>query len=361
MASGPDWSPNKEIVAQQAAETERILAKLLEEPEEPPKKRKKREDKPPEPKKPPRKGWIANRSTEASASDSDAWGNWRSPLFALAAPSSSHPEAASSTAPAPAAAEAAAEEEEVQVESEEEAPAAAEEKPEKAGKGKGKGKKGEKKKKKKKSKAPWPRVKENSAGTWKDGRRSKEARSPRFLRGLIKLNLKRINPIPPAVQEALDKFEEEYGYEVPVPKGFGRNVHPKTPPGGPRQRPKRELSRRKRRPTSGSTSEEEEEEEEEPTAKAAAAAEEAAAPGAEPIALLPEVAAAAKPVGRVISVALATQEAALRRVRAGKATASNYRLRNAAIAQEIAERKSPARGCWSVRRASRAKARARRA
>ena len=55
MASGPDWSPNEESVAQQAAETERILAKLLEEPEEPeepPKKRKKGEDKPPEPKKP---------------------------------------------------------------------------------------------------------------------------------------------------------------------------------------------------------------------------------------------------------------------------------------------------------------------
>ena len=176
-----------------------------------------------------------------------------------------------------------------------------------------------------------------------DGRRSKEARSYRFLRGLIKL--KRNNPIPPPVQEALDKFEEEYGYEVPIPKGFGRNVQPKTPPGGPRQRPKRELTRRKRRPTSRNTSEEEEEE---PTAKAAAAAEEAAAPGTEPIALLPEVAAAAKSAGRVISVALATQEAALRRVRAGKATpesalASNYRLRNAAIAQEIAERKSPAR------------------
>ena len=136
------------------------------------------------------------------------------------------------------------------------------------------------------------------------------------MRGLVKLNLKRNNPIPPAVQEALDKFEEEYGYEVPVPKGFGRNVQPKSPPGGPRQRPKRELTRRKRRPTSGSTSEEEEE----PTAKAAAAAEEAAAQGAEPIALLPEVAAAAKSAGRVISVALATQEAALRRVRAGKAT-----------------------------------------
>ena len=178
-------------------------------------------------------------------------------------------------------------------------------------------------------------MKENSAGKWKDGRRSKEARSYRFLRGLVKLNLKRNNPIPPAVQEAL---EEEYGYEVPVPKGFGRNVQPKSPPGGPRQRPKRELTRRKRRPTSGSTSEEEEE----PTAKAAAAAEEAAAPGAEPTALLPEVAAAAKSAGRVISVALATQEAALRRVRAGKAApesalASNYRLRNAAIAQEIAE------------------------
>ena len=191
-------------------------------------------------------------------------------------------------------------------------------------------------------------MKENSAGKWKDGRRSKEARSYRFLRGLVKLNLKRNNPIPPAVQEALDKsdkFEEEYGYEVPVPKGFGRNVQPKSPPGGPRQRPKRELTRRKRRPTSGSTSEEEEE----PTAKAAAAAEEAAAPGAEPIALLPEVAAAAKSAGRVISVALATQEAALRRVRAGKATpesalASNYRLRNAAIAQEIAESKAPAQG-----------------
>ena len=96
LASGPDWSPNEESVAQQAAETERILAKLLEEPEEPPKKRKKKEDKPPEPKKPARKGWIVNRSTEASASDSDAWGNWRSPLIALAAPSSSHPEAASS-------------------------------------------------------------------------------------------------------------------------------------------------------------------------------------------------------------------------------------------------------------------------
>ena len=118
-------------------------------------------------------------------------------MIALAAPSSSHPEAASSTAPAPAAAEAAAEE---------------------AGKGKGKGKKG----KKKKSKAPWPRVQENSAGKWKDGRRSKEAMSYRFLRGLIKLNLKPNNPIPPAVQEALDKFEEEYGYEVPIPKGFGR-------------------------------------------------------------------------------------------------------------------------------------------
>ena len=67
LASGPDWS-------QQAAETERILAKLLEEPEEPeepPKKRKKREDKPPEPKKPARKGWIVNRSTEASASTGD--------------------------------------------------------------------------------------------------------------------------------------------------------------------------------------------------------------------------------------------------------------------------------------------------
>ena len=105
------------------------------------------------------------------------------------------------------------------------------------------------------------------------------------------------------------------------------------------------MTRRKRRPTSGSTSEEEEE----PAAKAAAAAEEAAAPGTGPIALLPEVAAAAKSAGRVISVALATQEAALRRVRAGKATpesalASNYRLRNAAIAQEIAERKSPAQG-----------------
>ena len=75
LASGPDWSPNKENVAQQAAETERISAELLEEPEEPPKKRKKRgEDKPPEPKKQPRKGWIVNRSTEASASDSDAWG-----------------------------------------------------------------------------------------------------------------------------------------------------------------------------------------------------------------------------------------------------------------------------------------------
>ncbi|CAJ1418412.1 unnamed protein product, partial [Effrenium voratum] len=87
LASGPDWSPNEESVAQQAAETERILAKLLEEPEEPeepPKKRKKREDRPPEPKKPARKGWIVNRSTEASASDSDAWGNWRSPLTALA-------------------------------------------------------------------------------------------------------------------------------------------------------------------------------------------------------------------------------------------------------------------------------------
>ena len=72
LASGPDWSPNEENVAQQAAETEWILARL-EEPEEPPKKRKKRrEDKPPEPKKPPRKGWIVNRSTEASASDSDA-------------------------------------------------------------------------------------------------------------------------------------------------------------------------------------------------------------------------------------------------------------------------------------------------
>ena len=123
---------------------------------------------------------------------------------------------------------------------------------------------------------------------------------------------------------------------MPVPKGFGRNVQPKSPPGGPRQRPKRELTRRKRRPTT------------EPTAKAAAA-EEAAAPGAEPIALLPEVAAAAKSAGRVISVALATQEAALRRVRAGKATpefalASNYRLRNAAIAQELAESKSPAQG-----------------
>ena len=188
-------------------------------------------------------------------------------------------------------------------------------------------------------------MQENSAGKWKDGRRSKEARSYRFLRGLIKLNLKRNNPIPPAVQEALDKFEEEYGYEVPIPKGFGRNVQPKTPPGGPRQRPKRELTRRKRRPTSGSTLEEAEE----PTAKAAAAAEEAAAPGTGPIALLPEVAAAAKSAGRVISVALATQEAALRRVRAGKATqesalASNYRLRNAAIAQQIAERKSPAQG-----------------
>ena len=147
-------------------------------------------------------------------------------MIALAAPSSSHPEAASSTAPAPAAAEAAAEEGEAQAEPEEEAPAAAEEKPEEAGKGKGKGKKG----KKKKSKAPWPRVQENSAGKWKDGRRSKEARSYRFLRGLIKLNLKRNNPIPPAVQEALDKFEEEYGYEVPIPKGFGRNVQPKTPP-----------------------------------------------------------------------------------------------------------------------------------
>ena len=188
-------------------------------------------------------------------------------------------------------------------------------------------------------------MKENSAGKWKDGRRSKEARSYRFLRGLVKLNLKRNNPIPPAVQEALDKFDQEYGYEVPVPKGLGRNVQPKSPPGGPRQRPKRELTRHKRRPTSKSTSEEEEE----PTAKAAAAAEEAAAPGAEPIALLPEVAAAAKSAGRVISVALATQEAALRRVRAGKATpesalASNYRLRNAAIAQEIAESKAPAQG-----------------
>ena len=160
------------------------------------------------------------------------------------------------------------------------------------------------------------------------------------------MNLKRNNPIPPAVQEALDKFEEEYGYEVPIPKGFGRNVQPKTSPGGARQRPKRELTRRKRRPTSGITSRGTSEEEEEPTAKAAAAAEEAAAPGTGPIALLPEVAAAAKSAGRVISVALATQEAAaLRRARAGKATpesalASNYRLRNAAIAQ----RKSPAQG-----------------
>ena len=32
LASGPDWSPNEENVAQQAAETERISAKLLEEP-----------------------------------------------------------------------------------------------------------------------------------------------------------------------------------------------------------------------------------------------------------------------------------------------------------------------------------------
>ena len=77
-------------------------------------------------------------------------------------------------------------------------------------------------------------MRENSAGKWKDGRRSKEARSYRFLRGLIKLNLNRNSPIPPAVQEALDKFEEEYGYEVPIPKGFGRNVQPKTPPGGPK-------------------------------------------------------------------------------------------------------------------------------
>ena len=65
-------------------------------------------------------------------------------------------------------------------------------------------------------------MQENSAGKWKDGRLSKEARSYQFLRGLIKLNLKRNNPIPPAVQEALEKFEEEYGYEVPIPKGFGR-------------------------------------------------------------------------------------------------------------------------------------------